>query len=168
MGFSGGFCPIPGIIRSVLTTNAYSTRRSSGRLFFILTSLSLCAFRLEQMKPCPPVLDPEMQLVDVPPHRKKDALGQCIFPSAIEIAPEVHVLFYICKRTFRLDAPIDPKDREKIFDRFWRADPAHNRDTGGHGLGLAIARSIVEAHKGKISVESSEKEGTAFTVLLNA
>ena len=71
-------------------------------------------------------------------------------------------------RVFNTGDPIDPKDREKIFDRFWRADPAHNRDTGGHGLGLAIARSIVEAHKGKILVESSEKEGTTFTVLLNA
>ena len=62
--------------------------------------------------------------------------------------------------------PIAPEDREKIFDRFWRADPAHGRETGGHGLGLAIARTIVETHKGKISVESIEG-GNAFTVLLN-
>jgi len=70
-------------------------------------------------------------------------------------------------RVFNTGDPIAPEDREKIFDRFWRGDPAHGRETGGHGLGLAIARSIIEAHRGRISVESSEKEGTTFIVLLN-
>ena len=69
---------------------------------------------------------------------------------------------------FNTGEPIAPADQEKIFDRFWRADPAHGRETGGHGLGLAIARSIVEAHRGKISVDSSEGKGTAFTVTLDA
>ena len=71
-------------------------------------------------------------------------------------------------RVFNTGKPIPPDDREKIFDRFWRADTAHSRNTDGHGLGLAIARSIVEAHRGKISVESRENEGTSFIVLLNA
>ena len=70
-------------------------------------------------------------------------------------------------RVFNTGEPIDPDDRERIFDRFWRADPAHGRDTGGHGLGLAIAKSIVEKHKGRISVDSREGTGTAFTVTLN-
>lgn len=70
-------------------------------------------------------------------------------------------------RVFNTGAPISPEDQEKIFDRFWRADPAHGRDTGGHGLGLAIARSIVETHQGKISVDSREGFGTAFTVTLS-
>ena len=63
---------------------------------------------------------------------------------------------------------IAPEDQEHIFDRFWRADPAHGRETGGHGLGLAIARTIVDAHRGKIAVDSRESFGTAFTVTLNA
>ena len=71
-------------------------------------------------------------------------------------------------RVFNTGEPIAPENREKIFDRFWRADSAHGRDNGGHGLGLAIALSIVEANKGKISVESSAGKGTTFTVLLNA
>lgn len=70
-------------------------------------------------------------------------------------------------RVFNTGTPIALKDQERIFDRFWRADPAHGHDTGGHGLGLAIARSVVEAHHGKISVDSREGEGTTFTVLLN-
>ena len=73
-------------------------------------------------------------------------------------------------RVFNTGTTIAPGDQEHIFDRFWRADPAHGRDTetGGHGLGLAIARSIVDAHEGKITVESREGEGTAFTVTLSA
>ena len=67
---------------------------------------------------------------------------------------------------FNTGEPIDPEDQERIFDRFWRADPAHGRETGGHGLGLAIARSIVETHKGRISVDSGEGKGTTFTVVL--
>ena len=71
-------------------------------------------------------------------------------------------------RVFNTGEPIAPENRERIFDRFWRADPAHGRETGGHGLGLAIARTIVEAHKGRISVESGAGKGTAFTVVLNS
>ena len=70
-------------------------------------------------------------------------------------------------RVFNTGEPISPEDREHIFDRFWRADPAHGRETGGHGLGLAIARTIVETHRGRITVENSEN-GTAFIVTLNA
>lgn len=70
-------------------------------------------------------------------------------------------------RVFNTGEPIEPDNRERIFDRFWRADPAHGRDTGGHGLGLAIARSIVEKHKGRITVDSPEGTGNAFTVTLS-
>ena len=71
-------------------------------------------------------------------------------------------------RVFNTGEPIAPEDRQKIFDRFWRADAAHSRETGGHGLGLAIARSIAEAHHGRITVDSGEGKGTTFTVTLNA
>ena len=70
-------------------------------------------------------------------------------------------------RVFNTGSLISPEDREHIFDRFWRADPAHGRETGGHGLGLAIARTIVETHRGRIAVDSGG-EGTAFTVTLSA
>ena len=71
-------------------------------------------------------------------------------------------------RVFNTGKAISPEDREHIFDRFWRGDPAHGRETGGHGLGLAIARTIVETHRGKIAVDSRDGYGTAFTVTLNA
>ena len=71
-------------------------------------------------------------------------------------------------RVFNTGEPIPPEDQEKIFDRFWRGDPSHGRETGGHGLGLAIARTIVETHRGKITVDSGKDRGTAFTVTLGA
>jgi len=71
-------------------------------------------------------------------------------------------------RVFNTGDPILPEDQERIFDRFWRADPAHGRETGGHGLGLAIAAKIVEVHRGRIAVDSAEGKGTTFTVTLSA
>ena len=61
---------------------------------------------------------------------------------------------------------IPAADQEKIFDRFYRVDSSHNRETPGNGLGLAIARNIVSLHKGKITVQSEEGKGTEFTVTL--
>jgi OmpR-family two-component system manganese-sensing sensor histidine kinase len=60
-----------------------------------------------------------------------------------------------------------------IFDRFYRADPAHSHKQDlaiatGAGLGLAIARAIVENHQGQISVDSVVDQGTTFTVILPA
>ena len=61
---------------------------------------------------------------------------------------------------------IPPEHLEHLFERFYRSDSARTREAGGYGLGLAIAKAIVQSHRGQISVASSEAEGTVFTVLL--
>jgi signal transduction histidine kinase len=58
------------------------------------------------------------------------------------------------------------EDLSHIFERFYRGEKSRNRQTGGAGLGLAIARGIVEAHGGQISVESSSDQGTKFWFIL--
>lgn len=59
---------------------------------------------------------------------------------------------------------IAPADLPRVFDRFYRADPARNRAGGGAGLGLAIVKQLVEAQGGRVRVESQPGAGTTFFV----
>jgi len=61
---------------------------------------------------------------------------------------------------------IPESDRVHIFERFYRTDAARSRDSGGTGLGLAIALWIAKAHQGDITVQSSEGQGSRFSVRL--
>lgn len=63
-------------------------------------------------------------------------------------------------------AGISAEDLPKVFDRFYRCDEARKAQTGGHGLGLSIARIIVVAHGGKLKVRSKVGAGTTFSVIL--
>lgn len=57
-------------------------------------------------------------------------------------------------------------DRERIFERFYRADPARARDTGGTGLGLAIVKHVAQDHGGRVDVWSVPGQGSTFTLFI--
>lgn len=59
---------------------------------------------------------------------------------------------------------IDSADLDKVFDRFWRADLARSKRNTGQGLGLSIAKALVETYHGDITVESLIGQGSTFTV----
>lgn len=73
-----------------------------------------------------------------------------------------HQFFTIEVQDTGIGIPEDSLDH--IFERFYRVDKSHSREIGGTGLGLAITRSAVLMHRGSISVDSYEGEGTKFTV----
>ena len=75
---------------------------------------------------------------------------------------------YCCLSVRDQGQGISQEDLPKVFDRFYRSDKARKSETGGHGLGLSIARIIVVAHNGKINVRSKPGCGTTFSVLLPA
>jgi two-component system phosphate regulon sensor histidine kinase PhoR len=61
---------------------------------------------------------------------------------------------------------IAPEDQARIFEQFFRVDQARSTATGGTGLGLPIVKKIIEAHGGRIEVESEPGKGATFTILL--
>ncbi|MBV9291129.1 MAG: two-component sensor histidine kinase [Frankiales bacterium] len=61
---------------------------------------------------------------------------------------------------------IEPSDQDRIFERFYRVDPARSRETGGTGLGLAIVKHIVNNHGGEVTVWSRPGAGSTFTIRL--
>lgn len=99
-----------------------------------------------------------------------------LFDNAVKYTEEdgeIHLKVYIGKKDKQLivqvadNGPgIPDKDKLHIFDRFYRVDKARTRQKGGFGLGLSLAKQIVEALKGSIVVKDNQPKGTIFEVRL--
>lgn len=61
---------------------------------------------------------------------------------------------------------IPAEDLPYVFDRLYRVDKARSQETGGIGLGLSIAKRIVELHQGELTVESVPEKGSTFRICL--
>ena len=62
---------------------------------------------------------------------------------------------------------ISPEHQDKVFERFYRVDKSHSKQSGGTGLGLSIVKHAVQYHHGKITVESELNKGTAISILFD-
>jgi signal transduction histidine kinase len=124
---------------------------------------------------------PKDLLVDVEPQRVGQVLRNLLENALAHTPPDGEIALSAheaCPEPSRRDdqwvevsvrdtgSGIAAKDLPYVFERFYRADKSRSRATGGAGLGLAIARSLVEAHGGRIWVESTEGEGSTFTFAL--
>ncbi|MEY8390083.1 sensor histidine kinase [Lachnospiraceae bacterium] len=72
----------------------------------------------------------------------------------------------ICLTVYNTSESISREDLSRLFDRFYRADASRNSERGGYGIGLSLARAIIDAHKGKIFAESKDGASLLITVFL--
>ncbi|MTW21561.1 ATP-binding protein [Allochromatium palmeri] len=63
---------------------------------------------------------------------------------------------------------VEPEALERLFDRFYRVEASRSRAKGGAGLGLAICRNIIEAHRGRILARAADAGGLAIDIRLPA
>lgn len=98
-------------------------------------------------------------------------LVNIMLDNALKYSPEggkIEIRFEQVRRTLQLnvcnttEAALNAEELEHVFDRFYRMDKSRNSATGGHGIGLSIAKAIVEAHKGTIRAWS--QDGSSFNI----
>ncbi len=108
---------------------------------------------------------------------KMDQVLGILFNNALKFTPEGGTITVRAEciegRTFKMSVTdtgigIRREHQQKVFDKFFQVDSSKTRRYEGTGIGLSIAKSIVEAHGGTITVESEEGKGCTFTVILPA
>lgn len=102
-------------------------------------------------------------------------LVSILLDNAMKYSPEgstIHFSFQKHARQLKLTVrnvsavPLPEENLNRLFDRFYRADPSRNSQTGGHGIGLSIASAIAAAHNGQICASQPEKDCLLITVTL--
>ncbi len=152
-------------VRPVLATDIVATVIAAARTSALAKDVSLVA-----------QVDPDVARIRGDPER----LGQVfanLLDNAIRHSPAGGVITVSCGRSGNnwvelsvadIGDGIGPEHIRHVFDRFYRADTARNREQGGSGIGLTITRALVEAQGGRICVASTVGVGTTFTIRLRA
>ena len=117
--------------------------------------------------------DPSLPVLDLDATRIAQVVGNVLenaithTPASGGITVSAHAAAHAVNVAVADTGPgIAPEALPRLFDRFYRADPSRSRSTGGTGLGLTIARRLVEAHGGAIEAESVVGQGSRFTIRL--
>jgi signal transduction histidine kinase len=151
--------------------------------FLRLESIDLPSFVSELWDGVSLIAERRYELGEIPagtlqadPDRLAQALRNLIANAIQHTAEEVGIVRMLVERAspgrihfvVEDDGPgIAPEERERVFDRFHRTDPARDRASGGAGLGLAIVRAIVEAHGGRVSASRSPEGGARMEIELD-
>ena len=118
---------------------------------------------------------PSLPIVQADRDRLAQVMGNLLSNALRYVSSEGHIRVRAADQGRKVivavadDGPgVPSQDLPHLFERFWRGDRARRRATGGSGLGLTIARSLVEAHGGRMWAESTEERGSTFTFTLPA
>ena len=108
-------------------------------------------------------------------HRLRQVVGNLLTNARLHTPPgtPVHVSLKAAGDRVRLEVAdegpgLTPDVAARVFERFYRGDPARTRARGGSGLGLSIVAAVAEAHGGRVSVDTAPGQGSRFVVELPA
>jgi K+-sensing histidine kinase KdpD len=167
------------LVKNLLTLS----KTDEGNIKLVFTDFDLSDAVLEATGPFGTIAETQNKkfLMDIKPglklHGDEDSVHQLVstlVDNAVKYSNEegtIKISLSAAKRGAKIEVynttdEIDKENLDKLFDRFYRADSSRSRETGGYGIGLSIAKSIVQAHHGKISVRSEDGKSICFTVLI--
>lgn len=167
------------LVKNLLTLS----KMDEGNIKLVFTDFDLSNAVFETTAPFGTIAETQNKrfLMDIKPgmklHGDEDSIHQLVstlVDNAVKYSNEkgtIKISLSAAKKGSKLEVynttdEINKENLDKLFDRFYRADSSRSRETGGYGIGLSIAKSIVQAHHGKISARSEDGKSICFTVLI--